>query len=92
MIYWVAKTWCNFTEQMLQKSWKLLWSKHIVIERPNQVDVKCEVLHLFKEIPGCEETVDVDTDEWLSADYKDDQQHLDPEIVLHVHFIHTRFR
>lgn len=73
---------------MLQKLCKQLWAKFFVIESPDQVDERCEVLHLLKEIPDYEETDELGVDESLSTDYEGEQITLR---IRNCFSIHTQF-
>lgn len=56
--------------------------KLFVIGSPDQLEKRCEALHLLKEILVCSETDYVDVDEYLSTDCEGDQHLSDQEIVF----------
>lgn len=65
VIYWCAQSWEKITSVTLQKSWNKLYEGLISEENGEDND---NLQQMVQQIPGCEDIVQSDLNEWLQSD------------------------
>lgn len=81
VVYWSAESWEGVTQQAIRKSWRKLWTTLDFVDSPDISADRETLLQLANEVPGCEEAVNVDIDEWMAAD-PDPHENLNDEDII----------
>lgn len=82
-MYWAAESWENVTTGAIRKSWKKLWKSLDFEENPTEND-PVNLLPMIQNIPGCENAVEEDVDEWMAADGTSAETLTDDDIIAAV--------
>lgn len=83
VVYWAAESWENVTVGAIRKSWKKLWTSLDFEENSIENDA-VNLIPLIQNIPGCEDAVEADVNEWMAADADIAETLTDDDIITAV--------